>query len=49
MIQKMINFDDINKQNMKVHCPNWQQILDHSYILLLLIGGDSGWKNPPNN
>ena len=27
MIQKMINFDDITKENIKEHNPNWPQFL----------------------
>ena len=29
MIQKMINFDDVTKEKMKEHDPNWLQIPDH--------------------
>ena len=35
----MINFDVI-KENIKDHNPNWPQIPDHSYIILIF--GDSG-------
>ena len=28
MIQKMINFDDLTKENKK-HNPNWPQVPDH--------------------
>ena len=34
----MINFDGITKENMKEHNPNWPQIHDHPYIILI-IGG----------
>ena len=27
----MINFDDVTKENMKQHNPNWPQIPDHPY------------------
>ena len=30
-IQKMINFDDVTKENIKQHNPNWPQIPDHPY------------------
>ena len=26
----MVNFDDVTKENIKEHNPNWQQIPDHS-------------------
>ena len=34
-IQKMINFDDITKENIKEHNPNWPEILDHPYRILI--------------
>ena len=34
----MFNFDCITKENIKEHNPNWPQIPDHSYQLLI-IGG----------
>ena len=36
----MINFDDVKKKNIKEHNPNWPQILDHSYKILII--GSSG-------
>ena len=36
----MINFDDVTKENIKEHNPDWQQIPDHPYGLLK--NGDSG-------
>ena len=36
----MINFDDVVKKNKKDHSPNWPQIPDHPYRILLI--GDSG-------
>ena len=42
-IQKMINFDDIAKENTKEHNPNWPQILDHPYRILI-IGGPGSEK-----
>ena len=34
----MINFDDVTKENIKEHNPNWPQILGHPYRILI-IGG----------
>ena len=28
-VQKMINFDDVVKENIKEHNPDWPQIPDH--------------------
>ena len=39
----MINFDDIAKENTKEHNPNWPQILDHPYRILI-IGGPGSEK-----
>ena len=36
----MNNFDDVIKENIKEHNPNWPQIPDHPYIILII--GDSG-------
>ena len=35
----MINFDDVTKENIKEHNPNWPQIPDHP--CRILITGDS--------
>ena len=32
----MINFDDVMKGNIKKHNPNWPQILDHPYRILVI-------------
>ena len=37
----MINFDNVIKENIKEHNPNWPQIPDHPYRIL--ITGDSGY------
>ena len=37
----MSNFDDVTKENIKEHNPNWPQIYDHPYRIL--ISGDSGF------
>ena len=31
MLQKMINFADVTKENIKEHNTNWPQTLDHPY------------------
>ena len=36
----MSNFDDASKENIKYHNPNWPQIPDHPYRILII--GDSG-------
>ena len=36
----MISFDDVTKDNMKIHNSNWPQTLDHPYRILII--GDSG-------
>ena len=36
----MINFDDVTKENIKEHGPNWPRIPDHLYRILII--GDSG-------
>ena len=36
----MIHCDDVVKENMKDHNPNWPQIPDHPYRRLII--GDSG-------
>ena len=41
-IQEMINFDDVIKEETKEHDPNWPQISDHSYIILIIGGSGSG-------
>ena len=31
----MINFDDVKQENIKEHNPNWSQISDHPYKILI--------------
>ena len=42
---KMINFDDVTKENIKERNPNWLQILDHPYRILIIRGSGSGKTN----
>ena len=37
----MINFDDATKENIKEHNPNWPQIPDHPYGILIIGGSGS--------
>ena len=39
-MQKMTNFDDVVKENIKEHNPKWLQISNHPYRILII--GDSG-------
>ena len=41
----MVNFDDVSKENIKEHNPNWPQILDHPYRVLIAGGSRSGKTN----
>ena len=36
----MVNFDDATEENMKEHDPDWPQIFDNLYRILII--GDSG-------
>ena len=38
----MINFDNVTKENITEHNPNWPKILDHPYRILKLGGSGSG-------
>ena len=40
----MINFD-VTKENIEEHNPNWPQILDHLYKILIIGGSGSGKKS----
>ena len=48
-VQKMINFDDVTKENIKEHNPNWPQIFDHPYRMLIIGGSGSGKTNSSFN
>ena len=41
----MINFDDVTEEEAKEHNPNWLQILDHPYKILIIGGSGSGETN----
>ena len=34
----MINFDDVTKENIEEHNPNWPQIPDHPCRILIVVG-----------
>ena len=41
---KMVNFDDIIKENRKGHNPNWPQIPNHPYRILITGAGSRSGK-----
>ena len=41
----MINSDDVVNENIKEHNPNWPQISDHPYRILIIGGSGSGKTN----
>ena len=41
----MINFDDITKENIKKHTPNWPEIPEHPYRILIIGSSRSGKTN----
>ena len=45
----MINFDYVTKENIKGHNPNWAQIHDHSYRILVIGGFGSGKTHSLSN
>ena len=45
MIQKMMNFDDVMKENIKEHKPNWLQIHDPPHKILMIESSGSGKTN----
>ena len=40
-----LNFDDVVKENIKKYNPNWPQIPDHSYRILINAGSGSRKTN----
>ena len=43
--QKVINFDDITKENAKEHKLNWPNIPDHLFRMLIIGGSGSAKTN----
>ena len=41
----MMNFDDITKETIKEHNPNWPEINDHLQRILIIEGSGSGKIN----
>ena len=41
----MISFDDVTKQNIKEHNPNWPHFPDHPCRILIIEGSGSGKTN----
>ena len=41
----MLNFDYITKGNIREHNPNWPEIPDHPYRILIVGGSGSGQAN----
>ena len=41
----MMNFDDITKETIKEHNPNWPEINDHLSRILIIEGSGSGKIN----
>ena len=41
----MINFDDVIKENIKEHNPNWPEVPDHQYRILIVGGSRYGKTN----
>ena len=41
----MTNFDDVIKDNIKEHNPNWPQIPNHPYRILIIGASRSGKTN----
>ena len=44
-MQKMINLDDVTKENIKKYNLNWSQIPNHPYRILIIGGSGSGKTN----
>ena len=42
----MINFDDYTNENKTEHNPDWPDIPDHLYRILIIGGSGSGKTNP---
>ena len=46
---RRINFEDVTKENIREHYPNWRQITEHPYRMLIIGGSGSGKTNPLPN
>ena len=44
-MEKIINFDNVTKENIKLHNPSWPQIPDQPYRILIIWGSGSGNAN----
>ena len=44
-MQNMINFEDVTKEHIKEHNPNWPQTPDHPCRILIIGGSGSGKTN----
>ena len=44
-MQNVINFEDVTKENIKEHNPNWPQTPDHPCRILIIGGSGSGKTN----
>ena len=42
----MFNFDYVANEDIKEHNPNWSEIPDHPYLILIIEGSGSGKTNP---
>ena len=42
----MLNFDYVANEDIKEHNPNWSEIPDHPYLILIIEGSGSGKTNP---
>ena len=47
-MQRIISFDDVTKENIKKYNPNWPQIPDHPYRILI-VGGSKPKKKSLSN
>ena len=44
-LQTMISYDDVIKEKINKHNPNWPQILHYPYRILIIGGSGSGKTN----
>ena len=42
----MLNFDYVANEDIKEHNPNWSEIPDHPYLILIIEGSGSVKTNP---